>query len=105
MIGISEGSVKTILKDHLGPRKVQSRLVPKALDFLEKSRRIDVCATMLSDNQDKLKCINTGDETWIYAETTDQSGEYRAKGEARSKRARQSRSKIKFFRFSWYGAL
>ena len=54
---------------------------------------------MLSDYQDKLNCILTGDEPWIYAydpETTDQSSEYRAKGETTPKRARQSRSKIKF---------
>ena len=53
---------------------------------------------MLSDYQDKLKCIITEDEIWIYAydpETTDQSSENRGKGEARPKRARQSRSKIK----------
>ena len=53
---------------------------------------------MLSDYQDKLKCIITGDETWIYAydpETTDQSSEYRDEGEARPQRARQSRLKIK----------
>ena len=53
---------------------------------------------MLSEHQDELKCIITEDETWIYAydpETTDKPSEYRAKGEARSKRARQSRSKIK----------
>ena len=36
MIRISEGSVKTILKDRLGLRKVKSRLVPKTLNFLEK---------------------------------------------------------------------
>ena len=36
MIGISEGSVNTLLKDHLGLRKVKSRLVPKTLNFLEK---------------------------------------------------------------------
>ena len=36
IIEISEGSVKTILKDHLGLRKVKSRLVPKTLNFLEK---------------------------------------------------------------------
>ena len=101
MIGISEVSVKTIVKDHLGLRKVESRLVPKTLIFLENCRRVDVCETMLSDYQDKLKCIITVDETWIYAydpETTDQSSEYRAKGEARQKRARQSRSKIKRMR-------
>ena len=31
IVGISEGSVKTILKDNLGLRKVKSRLVPKTL--------------------------------------------------------------------------
>ena len=65
MIGISEGSMKTISKDHLGLRKVKSRLATKTLNFLEKSRCIDVCETMLSDYQDKLKCIITADETWI----------------------------------------
>ena len=59
--------MKTILKDHLGLRKVKSSLVSKTLNFLQKSRRVDVCETMLSDYQDKLKCTITGDETWIYA--------------------------------------
>ena len=36
MIAISEESVKTILKQHLGLRKVKSRLVPKTLNLLEK---------------------------------------------------------------------
>ena len=58
MIGISEGYVNTILKDHLRLRKVKSRLILKTLNFLEKSRRVDVCETMLSDYQDKLKgCV------------------------------------------------
>ena len=88
MIGIAEGSVKTILKYHLGLRKVKTRLVPKTLNFLEKSRRVDVYETMLSEYQDKLKCIIAEDETWIYAydpETTGQSSEYGAKAEARPK--------------------
>lgn len=97
-VGISNGSVNTILRKVLGLRKVKSRLVPKMLNFMEKQRRIDVCETMLSDYQDKMKRIITGDETWVYAydpETTDQSSEYRAKGEPRPKKSRQSRSKIK----------
>lgn len=104
-IGISKGSVNSILKDVLA---LKSRLVPKSLNFLEKRRRVEVCEAMLSDYIDKTKCIITGDETWIYAydpETTDQSSEYRAKGEPRPKKPRQSRSKIKvmltvFFRLS-----
>ena len=97
MVGISFGSVQTILKDHLGLRKVKSRLVPKTLNFFEKERRVKVCKEMICDYQDVYEHI-TGDETWIYAydpETTDQSSEYRAKGEARPKQSRQSRSKIK----------
>ena len=96
MVGISEGSVKTILKDHLGLRQIS--FGTENSEFLGKSRRVDVCKTMLSDYQDKLKCIITVDETWIYAynpETTDQSSEYRAKGEARPKRASQNPSKVK----------
>ena len=38
MIGISEGSVNTILTDHLGLRKVKSRLATKSLNFLEKGK-------------------------------------------------------------------
>ena len=62
MVGISNGSAHTILKDVLGLRKVKSPMVPKSLNFLEKRRRVDVCETMLSDYQDKLKCMITGDE-------------------------------------------
>ena len=50
----------------------------KTLNFLEKQRRVEVCEIMLSEYQDKMECIITGDETWIYAfdpETTDQSSE------------------------------
>ncbi|XP_039304403.1 protein GVQW3-like [Solenopsis invicta] len=84
-IGISKGSVNSILKDVLALKRVKSRLVSKSLNFLEKRRRVEVCEAMLSDYIDKTKRIITGDETWIYAydpETTDQSSEYRAKEEA-----------------------
>ncbi|XP_011263146.2 uncharacterized protein LOC105255530 [Camponotus floridanus] len=97
-VGISKGSANTILKDILGLKRVKSRLVPKNLNFFEKERRINICKEMLSDYQSVMKRIITGDETWIYAydpKTTDQSSEYRAKGEAKPKRSRQSRSKIK----------
>lgn len=98
MVNISKGSVSTILKDILCLKRVKSRLVPKSLNFIEKQRRIDVCKEMISDYEPMLQRIITGDETWIYAydpETADQSSEYRAKGEAKPKQSRQSRSKIK----------
>jgi len=67
--------------------------VPKTLNFLEKQCRVEVYETMFFEYQDKMECIITGDETWIYAydpETTDQSSEYRAKGESRPKRSPES---------------
>jgi len=66
-INISFGSVQTILKDVLFLKKVKFRLVPKTLNFLEKQRRVEVYETMLSEYQNKMECIITGDETWIYA--------------------------------------
>ena len=43
MVGISFGSVQAILKDHLGLRRLKSRLVPKFLNFFEKERRVKTC--------------------------------------------------------------
>ncbi|XP_055307458.1 protein GVQW3-like [Sitodiplosis mosellana] len=68
-VDISFGSVQTILKDILHLRRVKSRLVPKTLNLLEKERRVHVCETLLSDYQNVLKCIITGDETWIVRDT------------------------------------
>ena len=51
MVGISFGSVQTILKNHLGLRRVKSRLVPKFLNFFEKEYRVQACEAMLSDYQ------------------------------------------------------
>ena len=51
MIGISFGSVQTILRDHLGLGRFKSRLVPKFLNFFEKERRVQACESMLSDLQ------------------------------------------------------
>ena len=51
MVGISFGSVQTILKDHLVLRRVQSRLVPEFLNFFEKESRFQACEAMLSGYQ------------------------------------------------------
>ena len=63
MVGISFGSVQTMLKDHLVLRRVKSRLVPKYLNFFEKERRVQA---MLSYYQGAYKQIITGEESWIY---------------------------------------
>lgn len=64
-VGISAGSVNTILKDVLNIKGVSSRLVPKMLNFLEKERRLNTCEEMISDYLSVTERIITGDETWI----------------------------------------
>lgn len=89
IVGISKGSIQSILKDNLGLSRVFSRLVPKDLNLFEKQRRVEVSEEMLSMTDNDLKCIITGDETWIYAydpETALQSSEYRAAGEPKPKK-------------------
>ena len=64
---------------------------------------------MLSDYQGVDKQIITGDESWIYAydpETTDQSIEYRLKGEAKPKKTSPKSFENqgdagRFLRLSW----
>jgi transposase len=70
LLDISHGSVvDTILKQHLGLRKIVSRWVPHQLTPEQKQRRIDICLENLhkfESNTWRLCDIVTGDETWIY---------------------------------------
>lgn len=57
----------------------------KIYQYFGKKCCVDVCKTFLSDYRVHLKCLITGNEICIYEyepETTDQFGEYRAKGVA-----------------------
>lgn len=46
-LGISHESVRTILVDVLGMRRVSARLVPKELNFLQKEHRKQIAQDML----------------------------------------------------------
>ena len=46
-LGISHGSVSTILHDRLGMRKVTARWVPKSLSDEQKATRASVCSALL----------------------------------------------------------
>lgn len=100
-LSISHESVRTILVDVLGMRRVSARLVPKELNFLQKEHRKQVAEDMLERaNSDPtfMKRIITGDETWVYEfdmQTSQQASEWRFDKEPKPKRPRQSRSKIK----------
>ena len=46
-LGISHGSVLTILQDHLGVRKLTARWVPKSLSHEQMATRASVCSALL----------------------------------------------------------
>ena len=67
---ISFGSIKTILREHLLMTKVCARWVPRMLDQKMKDCRCEASSENLKlmqlDWNLFLKCIVTGDETWIH---------------------------------------
>ena len=68
-LGISHGSVSTILHDRLGLRKLTAPWVPKSLSDEQMATRASVCSALLKSFRSKddfLLCLVTVDETWIH---------------------------------------
>ena len=68
-LGISHGSISTILHDRLGMRKLTARCVPKSLSDEQMATRASVCSTLLKcfrSKDDFLLHLVTVDETWVH---------------------------------------
>ena len=68
-LGISHGSVSTILHDCLGMRKLTACWVPKSLSDEQMATRTSVCSTLLKrfrSKDDFLLRLVTVDETWVH---------------------------------------
>ena len=68
-LGISHGSVSTILHDRLGMRKLTARWVPKSLTDEQMATRASVCSALLKrfrSKDDFLLRLVTVDETWVH---------------------------------------
>ena len=68
-LGISHGSVSTILHDHLGMHKLIARWVPKSLSNEQMANRASVCSALLKrfrSKDDFLLRLVTVDETWVH---------------------------------------
>ena len=69
-IGISEGSVQTILKKRLALRKVCARWVPHLLTEEQKTQRLkcarEILKTYKGCNSRIISNLLTGDETWVH---------------------------------------
>ena len=68
-LGISHGSVSTILHDRLGMRKLTARWVPKSLSDEQMATKASVCSALLKrfrSKDDFLLLLVTVDETWVH---------------------------------------
>ena len=82
-VGISTGSVYSILTEDLNLRRVSAKFVPKLLMEQQKELRKKISEDMLdlaNHDPDFIKTIITGDETWVYGydpETKFQSSQWK----------------------------
>ena len=69
-IGVSAGSIDTIIHEHLLYSKVTARWVPKMLTEQHKQARVSACQQLLdrfsAEGETFLERIVTGDETWVH---------------------------------------
>ena len=69
-MGISKGSVETILHDKLGLSKVCARWVPRMLSAVQRADRVDMSRANLDlfngDPEEFCLRVVTGDETWLH---------------------------------------
>ena len=90
-VGISNGSVDTILKDDLAMRRVSAKFVPKLLTMEQKQLRVEVAQDMLNtatSDPDFMNTVITGDESWVYGydpETKVQSSQWKHSSSPRPK--------------------
>ena len=100
-VGISTGSVHSILTEDLCLRRVSAKFIPKLLTEQQKELRKESSQDMLDiANHDPqfMETIITGDETGVYGydpETKFQSTQWKHVESPRPKKARQVRSNVK----------
>lgn len=99
ILKISEGSVFTIIHEHLGMKKLFSKWVPRLLTMEQKQQRVDdskLCLAMFTRNKPEfLRRYITMDETWIHhftPESNRQSAEWKASDESRPLRPKTQQS-------------
>ena len=68
-VGVSIGSVHTILTADFGLRRVSAKFVPKLLMMEQKQLRLEIAQDMLDcveSDSNFLNIVITGDESWVY---------------------------------------
>ena len=100
-VGISIGSVHSILTEDLNLRRVSAKFVLKLLTEQQKELRKEISEDMLdlaNHEPEFIRTIITGDETWVYgydSETKFQSSQWKHPESPRPKKAWQVCSNVK----------
>lgn len=100
-LGISHGSVHSILHNDLNMHRVCLHMVPKMLSPEQKEMRVTMSTDLIAmtDADDSfLRKIVTGDETWCFLydpQTKRQSAEWKSKNSPRKQKFRLDRSRGK----------
>ena len=100
-VGISAGSVHSILTEDLNLRRVSAKFVPKLLTEQQEELRKEISQDMLdlaNHDPEFIKTIITSDETWVYGydpETKFQSSQWKHPESQRPKKAQQVHSNVK----------
>ena len=100
-LGLDKESVRSILVDDLGMRKICAKMVPRLLTDDQKTRRVNACQDVLDQLEVNTKLVEnviTGDESWVFQydpETKRQSLQWKTSSSPRPKKARMSKSRVK----------
>ena len=101
VVGISTGSVHSILTNDLAMRRVSAKFVLNMLMMKQKQLCLEVSQDMLdytNSDPEFQNIVTTGDESWVYRydpETKVQSSQWKHSTSLRPKKARQVRSNAK----------
>jgi len=100
-VSISKTVCHEILSENLGMHRIAAKFVPRLLTDDQKQNQVDMSQELLdraNDDDNFLKSIITGDETWVYGydvETKVQSLQWVSKMSPRPKKSRQVHSHVK----------
>ena len=106
---IPKTTVWEILNKILGMTRVCAKFISKLLTTEQKDLRSEIAydnLEMVSDDENVLKKVITGDESWVYGydpETKKQSSQWKRPDEPRPKKASQSRSHVESMLIIFFG--
>jgi histone-lysine N-methyltransferase SETMAR len=96
-LNMNRETVRQIVKEDLGMRKISAKMVPRILRHDQKKHRLHISSDLLC-NAEMFDRVITGNETWCFQhdlETKRQSMQWKTQKSPRAKKARMCRLQVK----------